>query len=149
MDMKDDNVAVQKLNFLLSSLGGDPSRITKAFLINNPKLVRMFEDKRENIALKHQDNPQLFKKNDWKDAPDNSLRLSFIQHLSKTVVQTRNLWNDGSQVPYSLLWVSLLRYTSPSSSPQPFPPPFSTSSFFPIPISSPPSLNSQQQSQVS
>jgi len=98
INMSEDLVIAQKLNFLLTSLGGNISNVAEAYAINNPSLIRMFEDGRKNITQKHQEAQHLFKKNDWKDALDYSRKLSFIRHLSKSVLETRKEFNDGSMV---------------------------------------------------
>jgi len=114
IDPNEDVDIQKKLEFLLTSFGGDPSKVMKAYLINNPSLIRMFEEGRRIITQKHQDSQQLFKKNDWMDAPDSSQKLAFIKHLSQTILKFRSQWNDGSKVlslsfllPSSLSWLTL------------------------------------------
>jgi len=98
VDMKQDCEITNKLKFLLGSFGGEASKVTEAYLINNPSLIRMFEAGRKTITQKLTESQEIFRKNDWKDASDSNQKLSFIKHLSKTVLETRKELNDGSEV---------------------------------------------------
>jgi len=103
-----------KMNFLLRYLGADPSQVKKAFYINKPHFMKMFEFARRNITLKHQQNPGLFKKSDWSMTPDADQRKLFVQDLAKAIKNFRYEWNDGHQVNFFLFFSFLVFFFSPS-----------------------------------
>jgi hypothetical protein len=76
----------------------DKSKITKAYSIFNPRLMKSFELTRENIKRKHEDSEGLFKKEDWRYLEDFDLKKGYLNYLSNLISQFRSEMNDGSKV---------------------------------------------------
>jgi len=67
-----------KLNKMLSGVGGDIHRVSKAYAVDNKILRSAFESFLDSIGRKHHDSPSLFKKRDWENLPKQPKQWNFV-----------------------------------------------------------------------
>ena len=74
--------------FLIKRFGGDISRVTRIDAIYNESLLLSLKLRRNFLYQHHRNDPQKFKKSDWKneDEKDEVLqRFRFLDHLSNQI----------------------------------------------------------------
>jgi len=83
--------------------------------IENKEWKKSFEVSDKQIYGKQQNNPHLFKKEDWIEQSEPELRTSFIQYLGDYISKFRQIgWNHGNNVNFVIYFSSnlLLSLTS-------------------------------------
>jgi len=82
--------------------GSDLSKIDKIIGTENKEWKKSFEVSGKQIYGKHQNRPDLFKKEDWIEQSEPELRTSFIQYLGDYISKFRQIgWNHGNAVQFS------------------------------------------------
>ena len=89
----------KKVEYLLKLFGFEFSKIDKVIGIENKNWKRSFDICGQQIYGKLQNNPNLFKKEDWIEQSEPELRKSFIQYLGDYISKFRKIgWNHGNNV---------------------------------------------------
>jgi len=95
----------KKVEYLLSVLGFDISKIDKIVGTENKEWKKSFEVCGKQISSKHQNTPDLFKKEDWIEHSEPELRKTFIQYLGDYISKFRKVgWNHGNNVLLFILF---------------------------------------------
>ena len=95
----------KKVEYLLSVLGFDTSKIDKVIGVENKNWKKSFEVRGDQIYGQHKDTPDLFKREDWIEQSESELRTSFIQYLGDYISKFRKVgWNHGNNVVYPLFF---------------------------------------------
>jgi len=95
----------EKVEYLLKLFGFDISKIDKVIGIENKEWKRSFEVCGKQIYGKHQNNPSLFKKEDWIEQSELELRKSIIQYLGDYISNFRKIgWNHGNNVIFAIIY---------------------------------------------
>jgi len=91
----------EKIEYLLKLFGFDLSKIDKVIGTENQEWKKSFEVCGKQIYGKHQNNPNLLKKEDWIEQSEPELRKSIIQYLGDYISKFRKIgWNHGNNVIY-------------------------------------------------
>ena len=86
------------LERLLPFFKGSVGKVTRAYFVQNPKLVQNFDNFRDTTTDKHSDTGALFRKDDWKKTPDAAQRKLMLSHLYQGISHFRPEFNDGLKV---------------------------------------------------
>jgi len=85
----------------MNSFGFDLSKVDKIIGIENVEWKKSFEVFGKQMYGKHQNNPNLFKREDWIEQSEPELRKSMIQHLGDHISKFRQIgWNHGNNVHF-------------------------------------------------
>jgi len=89
----------EKVEYLLKLFGFDLSKIGRVIGIDNKNRKISFNTCQQEMYGKHQNRPDLFKKEDWIEQSESELRKSMIQHLGDYISKFREVgWNYGNNV---------------------------------------------------
>ena len=89
----------KKVEYLLKLFGFEFSKIDKVIGIENKNWKRSFDICGQQIYGKLQNNPNLFKKEDWIEQSEPELRKSMIQYFGDYISKFREIgWNHGYDV---------------------------------------------------
>jgi len=93
-----NNEYFSKFELAAEKLGFNAKHITRAFAIHNPGLEYAFNFHRNKISSQHRANPQLFKKDHWKNFKDSKKREGFFNYFNS--ICKKFPWNDGDKVHF-------------------------------------------------
>ena len=89
----------KKVEYLLNLFGFELSRVDKVIGIENKNWKRSFDICGQQIYGKLQNNPNLFKKEDWIEQSEPELRNSFVQYMGDYISKFRKVGcNHGNNV---------------------------------------------------
>jgi len=66
-------------------LGERPEVIERAYWVDNPMLIKLFDGALEATAAQHQLNPSKFHKQDWKDEKNSQRQKEFLKKLEQHI----------------------------------------------------------------
>jgi hypothetical protein len=82
-----NNEIYEKMKIICKELNIDSNEITQAYAIWNKKLAITFQNYRDNITGKQKGTPFLFKKEDWQQEKQVSLRKDYLNFLTNYTKQ--------------------------------------------------------------
>jgi len=85
---------LEKLEYLLKTLGYKVEDVKQIFAIDNPDLRKAFSIYRKNTLAKQKETPNLFKKDDWKKMSNSGQRQQFYNYLND--LQDKFEWNSST-----------------------------------------------------
>jgi len=95
-----------KVEHLLNEFEFDISRAEKIIGIENKEWKKSFEVCGQQIYGRLQNNPNLFKKEDWIEKSEPELRKSMIQYFGDYISKFRKVgWNHGNNVIYLFIYL--------------------------------------------
>jgi len=100
-----------KVEHLLNQFEFDISRAEKIIGIENKEWKKSFDICGQQIYGKLQNNPNLFKREDWIGQSKSELRKSFVQYLGDYISKFRKVgWNNGNNVKFDLIFFFFLNF---------------------------------------
>ena len=86
-----NQILCDRVSQLLRLLGENIDFVQKAYWIDNPLLVTLFEASLKSIEAKHRLNPARFRVSDWRTSVDSPTKDEFMKHLNLKMELTSNI----------------------------------------------------------